>query len=318
MLFRNLTCFRFPAGIEARFADLPAKLSEHDLRPCGPLELQTRGWVSPYGRGDAAMVTTIGDCHLIALGGEDKMLPTAVLNQHIAEKVEELEKQRGRPVGARERRKLKDDALTELLPRALARPSRLAGYVDLKRGWVVVDTSSRKAAEGFVSALRNALGSFPATSLDPEESPRAIMTEWVFTERTIADDGAVLVTAVRPPNGFGIGDESVLKDPADNGAVVRCTRQDMTADEVREHLSAGKQVTSLALTFEERMRFVLDETLTVRKFKLLDIATEQLDKGDRDSAAAELDARFALMSGEVGQLLDAIETTFGVYRPQAL
>lgn len=306
MFFRNLTCFRFPEGITARFDDLHAKLCEHALRPCGPLELQTRGWVSPYGRGDAAMVTTIGDCHLLALGGEDKMLPTAVLNQHIAENVEELEKQRGRPVGARERRKLKDDALTELLPRALAKPSRLSGYVDLKRGWVVVDTSSRKAAEGFISALRNALGSFPARSAEPEESPRAIMTEWLN-----GDDAW-------KPTTFGLGDECVLKYPADNGAVVKCSRQDMAADEVLEHLRGGKQVTSLALTFQERMRFVLDETLTVRKFKLLDIAVEQIDQGDRESAAAELDARFALMSGEVGQLLDAIETTFGVYRPQAL
>ncbi|MBP9155690.1 MAG: recombination-associated protein RdgC, partial [Xanthomonadales bacterium] len=60
------------------------------------------------------------------------------------------------------------------------------------------------------------------------------------------------------------------------------------------------------------------ETLTVRKFKLLDIAVEQLDKGDRDSARAELDARFVLMSGEVARLLAAIETTFGVHRPQSL
>jgi recombination associated protein RdgC len=317
MFFRNLTCFRFPEGITARFANLSADLAMHALRPCGPLELTTRGWVSPYGRDAGAMVTTVGDCHLMALGGEDKILPTAVLNQHIAEKVEEIERSRRitghpdrfKPVGPRERRKLKDDALTELLPRALARPSRLAGYVDLKRGWVVVDTSSRKAAEGFVSALRNALGSFPATSLEPEESPRALMTEWLLG---CLDDSTDL------PKGWSFGDECELKDPADNGAIARCRRQDLTANEVGEHLSAGKQATSLALTLQERMRFVLDETLTVRKFKLLDIAVEQLDQGDRESAAAELDARFALLSGEVGQLLDAIETTFGVYRPQAL
>lgn len=310
MFFRNLTCFRFPAGIESRFADLSAKLAEHALRPCGPLELRTRGWVSPYGRGDAAMVATVGDCHLLALGGEDKILPTAVLNQHIAEKAAEHERNTGHPPNGARRRILRDDALTELLPRALARPSRLAGYVDLARGWVVVDTSSRKAAEGFVSALRNALGSFPATSLEPEESPRALMTEWLINSSS--------ARAKRLLQPFAIGDECVLKDPDDNGAIVKCSRQDMASDEVREHLKSGKQVTALALTFQERMRFVLDETLTVRKFKLLDIAVEQLDQGDRDSAAAELDARFALMSGEVGQLLDAIEKTFGVYRPTGL
>lgn len=302
--FRNLTCFRFPEGITARFANLSADLAMHALRPCGPLELQTRGWVSPYGRDSDQMTTTIGDCHLMTLGGEDKILPTAVINQHIAEKAAEHERNTGHPPNSSRRRILRDDALTELLPRALARPSRLAGYVDLKRGWAVVDTSSRKAAEGFVSALRNALGSFPATSLEPEESPRALMTEWLFDTKL--------------PEGWALGDECELKDPADNGAIVRARRQDMTADEIREHLSSGKQVTQLALTFEERMRFVLDETLTVRKFKLLDIAVEQLDKGDRDSAKAELDARFVLLVGEVARLLNAIEKTFSVHRPQSL
>lgn len=304
MFFRNLTLFRFPEGIEKRFKQLDAQLGEHELRPCGPLELQTRGWVSPYGRGESMFALEQGKLALMALGGEDKLLPTAVINQHIAEKVDEIEKQRGRPVGTRERRKLKDDALSELLPRALARPSRLAGYLDIAQGWLVVDTSSRKAAEGFVSALRNAIGSFPAVGLEPEESPRALMTEWMIEGKL--------------PAGFALGDECELKDPADRGAIVRCRRQDLAADEMREHLTSGKQVTQLALTFEERMRFVLDDTLTVRKFKLLDIAVEQLDKGDRDSAKAELDARFALMSGEVARLLAAIETTFGVPRPQSL
>lgn len=301
MFFRNLTLFRFPSGIEKRFKKLDAQLAEHELRPCGPLELQTRGWVSPYGRGEAMFAVEHSGQTLLALGGEDKLLPTSVINQHISEKVDELEAQRGRPVGARERRKLKDDALTELLPRALARPSRLGGYLDIGNGWLVVDTSSRKAAEGFVSSLRTALGSFPAVGLEPEESPRALMTEWMIDAKL--------------PAGFALGDECELKDPADRGAIVRCRRQDLAADEMREHLSSGKQVTQLALTFEERMRFVLDETLTVRKFKLLDIATDQLDRGDRDSARAELDARFILMSGEVARLLNAIETTFGVPRP---
>lgn len=311
--FRNLTLFRFPAGIETRFDDLDISLAQHALRPCGPLEMETTGFVSPYGRDSDVMLTTVGDCTLMHLGGEKKILPAGVINQHIAEKVAELEAERGRPVGARERRKLKDDALTELLPRALCKPWRLAGYVDLQRGWVVVDTASRRAAEGFVSALRNAIGSFPATGLEPEESPRAVMTEWLINGTLTKSMGHVPMT-----KGFAIGDECELKDPADNGAIVRCRRQDMASDEIREHLQSGKQVTQLGLTFDERLRFVLDETLTVRKFKLLDLAVEQLDQDDRDSAAAELDARFALMSGEVGRLLDAIETTFGVHRPQAL
>mgnify|MGYP006196174399 CR=1 FL=1 len=56
----------------------------------------------------------------------------------------------------------------DLLPRALVKPYRLDGYLDLRRGLLVVDTASRKAAEGFVSNLRHTLGSFPALPLNAE------------------------------------------------------------------------------------------------------------------------------------------------------
>jgi recombination associated protein RdgC len=301
MFFRNITLFRFPAENISKLKKLEHKLGEHALRSCGPLELSTRGWVSPFGRGEEAFSHAIGPYTLLALGGEDKLLPGSVVNQALAEKMEKLEKQRGKPVGGRERRKLKDEVLTELMPRALARPSRLMGYLDTAKGWIAVDSSSRKAAETFVSKLREALGSFPAVQAEAEESPRAVMTEWLI-------DG-------RLPKGWELGDECELKDPADQGAIVRCRRQELESDEVREHLKSGKQVTQLALVFQERMRFVLDENLTVRKYKLLDIATESLESGDRDSANAELDARFALMSHELALLFQAIETIFGVPQP---
>ena len=304
MFFRNITLFRFPAENAAKLKQLDEKLADHALRPCGPLELSTRGWVSPFGRGEDVLSHSIGPYVLLNLGGEDKLLPGSVVNQVLGEKMEALEKQRGKPVGGRERRKLKDEVLTELMPRALARPSRLLGYLDTANGWIAVDSSSRKSAENFVSKLRESLGSFPAVQAEAEESPRAVMTEWLI-------DGKL-------PKGWVLGDECELKDPADQGAIVRCRRQEMESDEVREHLKSGKQCTALSIVFEDRMRFVLDENLTVRKFKLLDIATESLESGDRASANAELDARFALMTHEATALLDAIASIFGVPRPHGV
>ncbi|MDT4840971.1 Recombination-associated protein RdgC [compost metagenome] len=47
------------------------------------------------------------------------------------------------------------------------------------------------------------------------------------------------------------------------------------------------------------MSFVLGEDLTLRKLKFLDGAVDQLENTEHDDLRAELDARFALMSGEV-------------------
>ena len=301
MYFRNLNLFRFPKSSVEDLEGLAKRLKKHALRPCGPLEAQTRGWVSPFGRGEEGLLHEIGAFRLLTLGGEDKLLPPAVVHEAAADRIEALEAQRGRRVGGRERKRIKDEALHELLPRAFVKPSRLAGYLDLKRGWVVVETASRKAAEGFLSVLRDTLGSFPAVPPDPAESPRGLMTGWL--------------TGAKLPPDFGLADECELRDPADGGAIVRCRRQDLTADEVREHLKTGKQVTQLGLTVEDRVAFVLGEDLVVRKFRLLDVATQELEDTERDSPRAEIDARFALMSLTLEPVLERLAEVFRFDRP---
>ena len=84
---------------------------------------------------------------------------------------------------------MKDEILTDFLPRAFVKPYRILAYLDLKNGWLVVDTSSRKSAEEVLSELREATGSFPATPMAPEESPRTLMTDWVVSGKLPAGSG---------------------------------------------------------------------------------------------------------------------------------
>lgn len=300
MLFRNLTLFRFVP--DATLAEsLDAALGEHVLKPVPPLAMFSRGWVSPYGRGAEALALAQGPYLMLALGGEDRILPPAVVNEALAEKIAAATEQHGRPPGGRERKRMREDVLTDLIPRAFVRPSRLGGYLDLERGWLAIDTASRKAAESFVSALRETLGSFAAIPPDPAEAPRSLLTAWLR-------DAAL-------PSPWRLGEECEMKDPVERGAVVRCRRQDLTADEVGEHLKSGKQASMLELAFDERVSFVLDEQLVMRKLKFLESATAELEGSDRDSAAAEMDARFAVLSLTLAPLLDALASEFKLAAP---
>ena len=294
MFFRNLTLFRFAPSLSSTLDDLDARLAQHPLKPVGPLELSSRGFVSPFGRGSEAMAHRVGDAALAALGGEDKLLPSAVVNRALNEKLDAISEREGRRPGGRERKRLKDEVLTDLLPRAFSRPSRLNGYLDLARGWVVIDSASRKAAEGYVTALREAFGSFPALPVNAEASPRALMTAWIAGEPL--------------PEGFALGDECELRDPADTRMLIKAQRHDLGSEEVREHLKAGKQAFRVALVFEERLSFVLGEDLVVRKLKFLDSVTEQLEQDNAEDARAEMDAVFALMSAELARLLGRLES----------
>ncbi len=302
MFFRNLTLFRFSPAIADDLNRLDEALGDHRLRPCGPLEMATRGFVPPVGRGEEAPLThAVKACTLVTVGGEDKLLPSSVVSDELARRVQKIAEEEGRKVGGRERKRLKEDLLNELLPRAFVRSSRMSAYVDKQHGWLVLDTSSRKSAENALTQLREALGSFPAVPLAPEEGPRTLMTDWLANGNL--------------PAGLAFGDECELRDPATaTGAIARCRRQDLETDEVKEHLRNGKQVFQLGLTFDERISFVLGEDLVVRKLRFLDVVLDELADSPQDSSA-ELDARFALLTLELERLLGKLEEWFGLPRP---
>ena len=296
MFFRNLTFFRFPATLAKTLTDLDERLEECRLKPVGPSELMSRGFVSPFGRDEAAMSHRVGDGIWITLGGEDRLLPSAVVNDQLGRKIAEIEEKEGRRLGGRARKRMKEDIVMELLPRAFVRPVRCHATIDLEHGFIAVDTSSRKTAENLVSELRHALGSFPALPLNAEVAPRAILTGW------LAGDPL--------PDGLHLGDEVELRDPADSGAVVKIQRMELVGDEIAKHLEAGKQATRLALTLDDHIGFVLGEDLVVRKFKLLDGAVDQMESTEHDDIVAELQARFALMTGEFKRLFAVLERAF--------
>ena len=294
MFFRNLTLFRFPTSLD--LSDFETHLAECALKPVGPLELSSRGFVTPLGQHGDALCQVQGDARWLAIGGEDKLLPGAVVNDLLQKKLAAIEEKEGRKPGGRTRKRLKDELITELLPRAFVRPVRTDALIDTQFGVIAVDTSSRKSAESVVSEVRRALGSFPALPLNAEVAPRAILTGW------IAGDPL--------PDGLSLGDECELRDPTDTGAVVKIQRMELSGEEISKHLEAGKQATRLALVLDDHVSFVIGEDLIVRKFKLLDGAVDQLESSDGDDIVAELGARFALMAGEFKRLFTVLEKAF--------
>lgn len=302
MFFRNLTLFRFSTFAARQLQGLDPALADHALRACGPLEVATRGFVSPFGPESGVLSHTVGNATLVTLGTEEKLLPAAVVNAELGKRLRKEAARRGKPVGGRQRRAIKAEVLDTLLPQAFVRPGRLDAYLDAKNGWLVLDTASRKSAESALTALREALGSFPAQPLAAAETPRALMTDWLARGKL--------------PPGLALGDECELRDPA-GGAVIRCRKQELESTEVRAHLKQGKQVFLLGLQFEDRASFVLGEDLVIRKLRFLDVVQDSLDADGRDSAEAELDARFALMALELEQLFAGMEKWFGLERPDA-
>lgn len=308
MFFRNLTFFRFPAELGTllpapsgdELVGLGERIATTPLRPLGPLELSTRGFVPPLGTDSQALAHAVGRAIWITLGGEDKLLPPAVINAELERRLAEAEEREGRRPGGRARKRMKEEIVHEFLPRAFTRPTRTDAYFDLDRCFIAVDTTSRRTAEGVVSAVRQATGTFPALPLNAEVAPRSVLTDWIT--------GAPL------PEGLGLGEDCEFRSAGDDGGRVTIRSLELGSEEVTQHLEAGMQCTRLALVLDDHMSFELGEDLVVRKLRFLDGAVDALDGQEHEDVHAELDARFALMAGEVGRLFDVLEQALHLSR----
>jgi recombination associated protein RdgC len=301
MFPRNLIVYYFASDLRP---DIEAALQEHAVREPGEAELATRGFASPYGRTDNRRVVRQGEVYGFAFEERMRDINPRAVKDEVAKRVEKIAQDEGRKVGGRERKRIADDVWNEVLPRALVVARITRGWLDLGNGRVVIDARSRKTAENVLSSLREAFGSLPAVPPAPDESPRIHMTSWL-------SEGAV-------PEGLTLGDECELRDASGaHGSVVRCRRQDLDTEEIREHLRSGKQCFSTGLTFDDRLNLVLGDDLAVKALRPTDVLLESAADSAYDSMDEETEGSFALAVLEVNRLLEFLERTFNVTRPEA-
>lgn len=298
MWFRNARIFRFTKPFDTDPARLEEALSEAAFKPCGPQDSFRQGWVSPLGRHSEMMVHSSNGNHLVCLRKEERLLPSAVVKEVVAERVELIEAEQGRKVGRKEKDELRDQVTLEMLPQAFTRSRHSFAYLAPADGLLVVDAGSSKQAEDLASALRQALGSLPVRPPIVQQSPAFVMTGWISGE-------------LHPPTGLVPAQECELRDTGEDGGIIRCRGLDLHCDEIRSHLESGMQVTQLALDWEENLSFVIDDELTIKRLKFGETLREQLDDIDSDDALAKFDGAFSLMTLEISRLVPVLLDAFG-------
>lgn len=295
MWFKNLVLFRLTEPFNLTPEQLSSTLATQAFRPCGGLEASSLGWDRPLGRAGTELVHAANGRIAICVRKEQRLLPAAVVREALEERLEKIEAQEARPVGTRERMRMRDEIVFDLLPRAFTKSIRTWAYISPDDRWLVIDAPSVNRAEELVVLLAQSIGHLGAEPYAPNAIAASEMTRWL--------------QAGRAPGGLGLRDECELREPTDGGSLVRCQRQDLGGEEIRVHLDNHKQVERLGLGFEERLSFVLTADLTVKRLRFE--AIDELDFQDTDDEAARFDADFALMTTEIGRLLECIEGIFG-------
>ena len=298
MFFKNIRIFRFTRSVEITAEQLEEKLQADAFKPCGPQEQNRRGWCTPLGKHSEQLVHAANGDLLICLQHQEKILPGPVVKEFVEERAEAIEIEQGRKVRRKEKDEIREQVILEMLPQAFPRNRKTYGYLSAKNGYLIVDAGSAKAAEDFASTLRKSLGSLPVRPPVVEQAPAFTFTGWI-NETIDLPDVAVL------------GADCWMADPSEDGGKVIARGLDLKADEVRNHLDAGMQVTKVALTWDDNVSFCLDETLAITRVKFGDTLKEQLDDIDTDDALAKFDAGFCLMTLELERMIPALLEALG-------
>lgn len=297
MWFKNLQLYRLSKPFDLDSEALHEALQERAARECGTLEMSVSGWFPPLGRNSEQLTHPVGDCIMICVRREDKVIPAAVVRELLDEKAALIEEQEGRKVRRREREELKDGIMTDLLARAFVKSTLTYAYIDTRDHWLVVDAASANRAEELITLLRETLGTLALKPLETARAPAAVLTSWL--------NGAP------PTSDYLIQDECELRDPMEEGAIVRCRRQDLEGEEIQAHLDAGKQVVRLAVEWNERIAFVLVDDLSVKRLKFLDLVQEEAAEAEAEDAATRFDVDFAIMSLELRGCINRLVETYG-------
>ena len=298
MWFKNLLTYRLTQEVPFVPEALEAALASKPARPCASQELTTYGFVAPFGKGeDAPLVHVSGEFLLIAARKEERILPSSVVNDAVKEKVEEIETEQMRKVYKKERDQIKDEIIQAFLPRAFIRRSMIFAAIAPRLGVILVNSASAKRAEDLLSTLREVMGSLPVRPATVKIAPTATMTDWVKSQQTA--------------EGFYVLDECELRDTAEDGGIVRCKRQDLTGEEIQLHLSTGKVVTQLALAWQDKLSFILDDKMVIKRLKFEELLQEQAEQDGGDEAAQQFDASFLLMMMTFTEFLPALFEALG-------
>jgi len=297
MWFKNLTIFILTEPFLLNPAELHLMLEQTAFRPCGSHEEFTLGWTSPVGKSSEQLVHSHAGFMMLCAKKEEKILPASVVNEMTQEKILEAEQNQGRKLSKKERAAIKDELIFELLPRAFTHSSKTYAYIDIIGGRLIVDEASAGKAEDLLSLLRKCLGSLPAVPINTLAKPSSVMTEWLANNQA--------------PNDITIEDECELRAPEEEGGIIRCKRHDLSLPEIKNHLDTGKEVLKLAVTWSDRLSFMIDENLVIKRLKFLDLIQEKAAETETESEVDRFDVDFSIMSLELANFLPRLLELFG-------
>jgi recombination associated protein RdgC len=292
-VFKNLIMYQIGPQWSATLQQIEEGLENERFVACGASQEKSVGWIEPRGEDHGPLVEAIDGQLILKLMLETRSLPASVVKRKAKERIAQIEATTGRKPGKKETRDIRDDIRLELLPLAFTKEASIWVWIDRAAQRLMVDAGSQAKADDVVTMLVKSLDGLALSLIDTQTSPASAMSEWLLSHEA--------------PAGFSVDRECELKAADESKSVVRYSRHPLDTEEVRQHIASGKLPTRLAMTWADRVSFVLTEGLQLKKLAFLDVVFEaaSTDKGD------DFDANAAIATGELRKLLPDLLAALG-------
>ncbi|VFR80982.1 DNA recombination-dependent growth factor C [plant metagenome] len=297
VFFRNASVYRLAEAWQPGPAALAEQLAAAPFTPCGTMEAESVGWVSPAP--DTDLVYDSAGHYLLTLRIEQRVMPAAAVNLMVRERAAKLEEQQGFKPGKRQMKEIKEAVRDEMLPQAFRQQKDVRVWIDTRGRTLVVDSASPAQCDVVMGILGKCVDPFPVEPFQVQSNPALSMTAWLQSDAA--------------PDTFTIDTDVELRSAGDAGAVVRYQRQAVDPSEVTHHINGGKQVTLLGLTWNDRVAFLLDDGLHLKRIVALDLLTQAQDRAGR-AESEQFAADFNLMAGELSGLIGDLTYSLGGLR----
>ena len=295
-MFKNVTLYKIDlASMPSLMEVLLPSLQRVEFTPCGDLEMTSSGFVPPVKHGD--LVHKVDKQILMRVQTEKRLLPSSVVNEQLAKVIEQFEIDNGYAVGRKLKRELKDDVIVQLLPQSFTTKTHTDVWLDTKNGWLVINTASTSKSDLVIRLLLKAIPDIAIEMVRINNSPTSAMTDWLAGGEN--------------PYNFTIDNNGELKSHL--GATIKYVKHSLAEKSVQEHISSGKQCSKLALTWNDKISFVLTDSFLIKKIELLKVLQEKLG----DLQEEQFDGEFLMETVELNLLFaDLIDALGGEVLPE--
>ena len=274
---------------------LAEKLADSEFSHCQGLDWFSEGFTSPVSF-SPELVFPADYTWRVALKKEEKVLPAGVIRDILDEKILEIQNNEARNVGRKERQELKEQITDDLLPRAFTRSSLTQAIFDTRHAYLLVNNAASAKSENILTKLREALGGLEARLPNTKQSLSSLMTNWLLQGHC--------------EGGFELDSDCELKGVGDVVPVVKVSKQDLTAEEVVQHIKNGKTVTQLGLVWREQIAFILTQDFTLKRIQFLDTLQEEAENNGDDAESMAFASQLLMTEG-ISTMLEELVTYLG-------